>query len=323
MTKTAALTTTSAAHGGTAVVPTGETSASTLAAQARAEIEAMFAIADARPRDEVIIYERILVACKRPRFAEAAVYQRPVGREKNADGKWVDKIATGLSVRFAEEARRLWGNIIVRNTISYEDDEVRHIMGTAIDLETRASAQNTFVVDKVVERTNPREGEVILGVRRNSHGAEVFKVQASESQLFTKTQNLAAKQRRGLILELLPADLKEEALEVCSATTRATIEADNKEERGSRLARMIDVFGDIGVSKKELRDYAGDLDDLGPAGFAKLLQIYNAMKDGEITWDEITASASADPDDSAAEPGSDLSDKLAKQAASKAKGRTF
>ncbi len=85
----------------------GETAATSVAAAAKASIEAAYIMAMRRPRDIDQVRVRLLKACLRPGFAEAARYRRPVGREQNPDtGEWGQKIAEGLSIRFAEEAFR-------------------------------------------------------------------------------------------------------------------------------------------------------------------------------------------------------------------------
>src|SRR3954464_1839255 len=90
----------------------GETSSSAIAAREKASVEARFIMAANRPRDFETSRRRLVDACKRPGFAAMARYSKPVGRER----------IEGLSIRFAEEARVLWGNMDVTVLLVFDDD---------------------------------------------------------------------------------------------------------------------------------------------------------------------------------------------------------
>jgi hypothetical protein len=252
-----------------------ETATSLLAAKAEAEAKSRYAIAVARPRDEDAARQRILKACARPRFADAARYTKPLGGGKSA---------IGLSVRFAEEAARLWGNIHQDMYVLVDDEDKLVLHCVVTDLETNTAAGAPMIVPKYVERRQPREGDEVLSVRQNSTGKQVYRIRANEDAMLVKMNALAAKLRRGLILQLLPADLKEEAMDFCAETARRS---DAKDPDAARKA-MLDRFYGIGVAADELKRYVGKpLEQLAPADVDHLRQVYAAVSQGEASFSDF------------------------------------
>lgn len=271
---------------GTAVVPmgtptpmiaAGETSSSAIAAREKAAVEARFLVALHRPRDFDTCRLRIMKACQRPRFAEVARYTKPVGNQK----------VTGLSVRFAEEAATLWSNISVSALLVFDDDERRIYRVEAIDLETNRNAAMDVMVEKFVERRQVRDGMEVMGSRTNTSGQIVYKVRATEDDLTVKVNANLAKARRNVILELLPADVKEEAEEAIIATMA---DRDRKDPDGARKA-VSEAFFKMGVMPSQLGELLGHpLEQVTPAELTLLRSYYTALKDGEATWAEIVES---------------------------------
>src|SRR5262245_35832870 len=91
-----------------------------LVAKARADIEARWTMALHRPRNMDQVRAMLLKECRRPGFAEVAIYHKPVG-----DG------VEGLSIRFAEAAARCYGNVAQDATQIYDDPDVRVMRVTA------------------------------------------------------------------------------------------------------------------------------------------------------------------------------------------------
>src|SRR5262245_44757755 len=99
-----------------------ETATSAIAAQAMATVQARYVMALQSPRDVDTVRIKLLSECKRPGFAEVAVYARPAGKKKDEEsGRWVDNIVRGPSIRFAEACARISGNILVQSPVLFED----------------------------------------------------------------------------------------------------------------------------------------------------------------------------------------------------------
>lgn len=252
-----------------------ETAASAVAARERAAVEARFIVAVKCPRSADQARLRILDACKRPRFAESARYSKPVG------GKNIE----GLSIRFAEEAARAWGNLDVSGMIVFDDTVRRIYRVTGTDLETNATQSQDVIVEKVVERRNPRQGQTVIGQRLNTKGEVVYLIEANEDELHNKVNAMVAKARRNIILTLIPSDISEEAEELIIKTVR---ERDSKDPAGARKA-ILDAFWTLGVTPEAVQEFLQKpLDQVNPAELSTLRAIYTAIKDGETTWQAAT-----------------------------------
>lgn len=252
-----------------------ETAASAVAARERAAVEARFLVALKMPRNTDQARLRILDACKRPRFAESARYSKPVGKQR----------VEGLSIRFAEEAGRAWGNLDVAQMIVFDDADRRIYRVSGTDLETNATVSVDVVIEKVVERRQPRQGQTVIGQRQNTKGETVYLIEAGEDELHNKVNAMIAKARRNIILALIPSDISEEADELVQTTVR---ERDAKDPAGARK-QILDAFWGLGVTPDAVQDFMQKpLDHLNPAELSTLRAIYTAIKDGETTWQAAT-----------------------------------
>ncbi len=218
---------------------------------------------------------RLLDSCKRPGFAAKARYAKPVG------GK--DKF--GLSIRFAEEARVLWGNIDVTTMLVFDDDFKRIYRVQGVDLETNATDAIDIAVEKFVERRKITAGMEQIGQpRANTYGELVYKVRATEDDLIIKSNNQIAKAKRNVILSLIPADVKEEAEAQIIETQR---NADATDPQGA-VKKIVDAFWALGVSPMQLEEILGHpMAQINPAELTLLRTYYSSLEDGEATWQDI------------------------------------
>lgn len=261
----------------TALAPVAETSSSAVAAREKAAVEARYLMAMGRPRNPDQARLRILDACKRPRFAETAIYAKPVGA----------KSIEGLSVRFAEEARRGWGNLDVTSMIVFDDAERRIYRVTTTDLETNASESQDVVIEKFVERSSVRSGQTVVSTRTNTGGRTVYRIEADEDALLNKVNAQISKARRNGILAMIPSDIREEAEEQVRATRKRR---DAEDPAGARK-RILDSFWSIGVTAEQVAEFIGKpLEQVNPAELDLLRSVYTAVKDGEATWADVMES---------------------------------
>ena len=134
--------------GATSIERVRETAQASMVAQARAAVEAMFVVARANPRSWDNVRVQLLNECKRPAFAKAAWFRKPQG----------NTFVEGLSVRFAETALRLAGNLRRGTRTTYEDDHKRQINIFVVDCETNSESSRDITIDKTVERRNNPRG---------------------------------------------------------------------------------------------------------------------------------------------------------------------
>lgn len=256
--------------GATTLSRSAETSATSAAALSKAEVEARFMVAISRPRDMEDVRVRLLRECDRPGFAEVARYSLP------RSGKRVE----GPTIRFAEAAARLMGNLDIRQPVIFEDDERRIMRVTVTDLETNATYSLDVTITKTIERRTVKDGQEVIGVRQNSTGQMVHIVRSSDDELVQKQAAAMSKAIRNLVLRLTPGDIIEECMDRVVETQSRRDAADPDAAK----KKLIDAFVGVGVKPAQLRDYVGhELDILGPAELVDLRGLFAAIRDGQIT----------------------------------------
>ena len=257
---------------GGVVAPSDETASNAVAAREKASIEARFLMALHRPRNVDGARLRILAACKRPLFAEVARYSKPVGRAS----------VTGLSVRFAEEAGRQWGNLSVTAMCVFDNEEARIFRVTGVDLETNWTSEVDVVVEKTHERRQVKPGDEVLSKRQNSRGEWTYRLRADADALLVKANAQISKAKRNVILDLIPGDIQEEAEQQILQTVAARTKDDPEGEK----KRILAAFYSVGVTPEQVVEFVGKpLEQLNPAEIDFLRTVFRAVKDGEITWD--------------------------------------
>jgi hypothetical protein len=260
----------------------GETSAASVAARAKAEVEARALIAIGRPRDVALFRIKLLEACKRSRFAESARYSKPVGKQK----------VEGFSIRFAEECARSYGNLDIAAVIVYEDDYRRVFDVVATDVEANNTYRFPVTIEKSVERSSTKDGDEVLGKRTNSQGRPTYIIRATEDALLNKQAAAISKARRQLILQHIPSDITEEALEQIAAT----LAAEERSDPAAKRKRLVDAFYALGVMPDQIAEFLGlaKIDAMNAAQIRFMGTIYTGLRDGETTWAEIMASTKSD-----------------------------
>lgn len=247
-----------------------ETSITAAAEQSRAMVQARYVMALQRPRDIEDVRVRLLKECRRPGFAAVARYSKPLG----------GKAVTGPSIRFAEAAVRLMGNVDVATPTLYDDDEKRIVRVCVSDLETNTTFSMDVPIEKVVERRDNR-GREVLSARQNTSGQMTYLVKATEDELLVKQAALVSKAIRTCALRIVPGDIVEECMDQVVATQRAGDQADPD----AALRKVVDAFAAINVGPAELRRYLGhDVATISPGELTDLRAVYAAIKDGETTW---------------------------------------
>jgi hypothetical protein len=250
-------------------VETGEQQAIAIAESKKAEIQASYIMAIKNPRSESMFRQKIIESCKNKYFANSSIWKKPVG------GKTIE----GFSVRFTEEALRLWGNTISDKSVIYEDDEKKVIRFTLLDLETNTKYCEDATITKTIERKNSK-GYVVVGERKNSYGEDVFIVKATDDDIQNKEGAIASKKIRNLVLRIIPPYVKDEAREVILSTMAGQIK-DPKE----LLKKLCDSFSSLRVSVAMIEKYLGHkIEDCTNDELVSLNQIYQTVKDGEASF---------------------------------------
>ncbi len=249
-----------------------EFAATTLAARAKAEVEARFVMAERHPRDMDDVRVRVLAECKRGSFAKAARYKIPNRGE-------------GFTIRFAEAVIQQMGNFYCPANVLYEDDERRIIQAQAIDLERNVTWERTITIPTTVERKDGA-GREILRRRQKADGSIINVVVATEDELLVKEGSAISKAQRTNALRIVPTYLLEEAKNQILATIQARVDKDTDAARKA----LADAFAAIKVMPADLKEFLGcELSQVAPKELVDLRQVYTAIKEGQTTWRELMA----------------------------------
>lgn len=239
----------------------------TQAAKARALVQARFIMAMERPRKWDDVRTKLLKECERFRFAEEATYE-------------VENRGSGLSIRFAESAVRLMGNASVEAVTLMDSENERTIRITAIDLETNADFSQEVTVEKSVERYSDA-GRLVLRKRVTSKGKTIFIVRATAEEVLGLVNREIARVSRGLVLKLIPADIKEDCWDAIQKTVQAGVKADPDAER----KRVLDGFAKLNIMPSEIEGFLGhDVAGCTPAEIVELKRLWLGVRDGEVDF---------------------------------------
>jgi hypothetical protein len=262
-------------------------------------IEARFVMARRFPRSWDDVRVKLLAACERPGFAGST--------ERNADNwgaAWFRKPVgdgiEGFSVRFAEEALRIMGNLAVEPLVVYDDEFTRVVNVTVIDLESNSSTSQSVTIEKTIERHKLPKGETALRVRVNSKGETLYVLQGTDDDVLGKANAVVSKARRTLILQHLPGHIQAECRKRLLEIRFGKAATDPDGER----KRIADGFAKLNVHPADLERYLEHTLALcSPAELDHLRQLWEAVRDGKLTWAEILASKDAEDVDDGDDAG--------------------
>ncbi len=289
-------------------------------AHVRANVEARAIVAQKFPRNIDQVRQDLLKDCKRKSFAAAAIYALPFGGEDS-------KPVTGPSIRFAEACLQHLGNIDVDVLPIYEDAQRIIQQVSVVDLEKNNRIVGVVNVEKTVERRYPPDDPSdVVGTRKNSRGKLNYICRAGEREMRPKVAAEVSKAMRTAVLRLVPAWLKDEALEQIHKTSVAEVAEDPDAHRKA----IIDGFATVGVRAASLATYLGhDLGESSPAELVELRAVFLGIKEGMFTWPDAlrskTGVESDGEDDEGAKGAADVinakiaeaKEKLAKKSAPK------
>jgi hypothetical protein len=249
-----------------------ELAATASAAQAAAIIQAQYMIAFNRPRNMDDCRHRLMTMCQDYAFAEAAIYSKPVGKDR----------IRGLSIRAAEACKAVMGNMRSSRMTLWEDADKKITRVEVIDLQSNSSDMRDVTIIKSIERRHAREGQDVIGQRLNTKGETVYIVRPTDDEMAIKEGAACEKAERECMLKLLPPDWREEMKRLCMLTLERP--RDGKSPEDERKA-LISAFASVGVSAADLTIYLGHSPSaLAPKEKADLREIYVSIRDGEAVW---------------------------------------
>lgn len=239
--------------GAAAIEPVGRA-----AGMFESEIKAAITVAVSIPRKPAKAYERLMEQCDRRGFAEKCEYSFRRGGSR----------VTGPTVGLARQAAAAWGNIRYGLDVIEDTAERRRVEGWAWDMETNTKVTQQDDFQKVHERKDPDTGVT-------------SEVPVNERELRELTNKRGAVLVRNCILQLLPVDLVDAALERASATKKAGAKKDLARNRKQVTRDLIDGFSRFSVTSEMLEEHLGHpLETMDEEELAELRGIWNSLRDG-------------------------------------------
>ena len=220
-----------------------------------ATVQGQILIAKRFPRDVDLSLQKIARACSRTRLASLAVYQYQRGGTD----------ITGPSIRLAEAVASSWGNVKYGFDVVESNDLMNKVRAYAYDMESNVQAERIFSVSNFrftksgqYKMTDPRD-------------------------IYENIANNASRRIRACILEIIPADVIEYAMECCDRTNSQNVEITSES-----LDKLCAAFADFGVTKVQIEaKIQRNLSSIGTAQFIQMRKIYAALKDGIAKADEL------------------------------------
>lgn len=234
-------------------------------ARAVQEVQAAIIVAQRFRRDEVRAERRILDACKRLSLAERAQYAYPRGGVTVA----------GPSIRLAEVLARHWGNLHYGIRELSQSPGMSEMEAFCHDWETNVRATRVFQVKHI--RWKKSAGAVKLQDPRD---------------IYEMTANQGARRLRAAILEVIPGDIVDAALEQCNAT----LAGGGDEPLIDRIKKMTAAFEALGVSQEMIEARVGKkVSAILPVELVTLRNIYQSLKDNMSKIEDWFAPGEAPP----------------------------
>lgn len=238
------------------------------ASKKASEIQAAMVVAKKFPRDQNIAYRNILESCKRKSLAEVSTYQYPRG----------GATVKGPSIRMAEMLAQQWGNMEFGVREIERTDTESTVEAFAWDLETNVKRSMQFQVRHV---------------RDTKQGPKKL---TDERDIYEMIANQGARRLRACILNVIPGDITESALEACYKT----LSGGTTEPLKDRVRKMITAFADHGITQAMITDRLGhDLDAITEAQLHELRGIFTSIKDGQSNredWFDVKGKPSTKPE---------------------------
>lgn len=241
-----------------------------LASRQAQEVQAAVIMAKRFPRDIVEVERKLIEACRRPKLAEIATYEYPRG----------GTTVTGPSIRLAEVAAQAMGNIDFgwAEVQRLEDESI--CMAYCWDIENNIRRTTTFTVPHYRDKTDPKTKQKIK-VRLTD-----------ERDIYEMCANQASRRMRGCILQVVPGDLVDLALEECKKTMEANL--GSVLEQAEKWCKVFER--EYGVPQKQIIKYLGSKPETWTqSDIHRLRKLYNALRDNMTSVEEAFPDMAAKP----------------------------
>jgi DNA-binding transcriptional MerR regulator len=186
----------------------------------------------------------------------------------------------------------IYGNLEVNVMQTQDSIAAQDWRVVVVDHESNVAVSEEVSVPKLVERPVTGTSNKLDNVHTRGDGVLVGTVVASADEVNVQRLDRCARLRRQLLLQKLPAELRQECLAQCLETIAAATQSDGDAARKS----LIESFEEIGVTLDDLKAFLGhSMKSVTDDETLQLRNILNAIREGEATWSEYLASKRPTP----------------------------
>ncbi|WP_338757158.1 hypothetical protein [Levilactobacillus brevis] len=213
------------------------------------EVKGQIFMAKQFPRNQFQAQKSIQDACKRQSLALTATYSYPRGGQN----------VTGPSIRLAEVIAQNWGNMAYGFKELDSNETESTAMAYAWDVETNTRTERIFQV--------PHKRVTKKGVQQLTDPRDIYELVA----------NYASRRVRSCILEIIPGDVVEDAVNECNKTLRGG----NTSPLKDRLAHAFDgLKNNYDITQTQIETYFGyAASEFSESNYAKLISIATSLND--------------------------------------------
>jgi len=245
-------------------LPALDASTALTIAQVADEMKAMVITAHHFPRDENAAFSKIMKVCERPEFAINAAYRFQRG------GKEIK----GPSIHLARTVARIWGHMRSGFRIIEDTGDELHIAGWAYDAEANNYAESPDRFKKLVQR-------------KVGNPPTTRWVEPDERDLRELRNRRGSICMRNALLQLLPQDIVDAALERAEDTLRRSSRGELDQNRTDTIRKLVMSFDEVGVNVAMLEQRLGHAINLVTSDeVAELREVYRSIQDGNTTRED-------------------------------------
>lgn len=213
-----------------------------------ATVYSQMAMAQARPRNMADIQNRLMNICARESLAAVSTYAYAKGGTD----------VSGPSIRLAEAIASAYGNFKYGFEVTERSNGNSKVRAYAFDMETNTQAERIYDV--------PHWRDTKSGGYQITENREIYELEA----------NMSARRMRACILEIIPKDVVDFALEQCNNTLSTKLNLTPE-----RISSMVTSFKEFGVTKEMIEDFIQrKVETIHKTQFIRLRNIYGSLRDG-------------------------------------------
>lgn len=218
------------------------------AAREIATVQAQMVVAKAYPRYLPDVYRRLDQVCASPKLANMATYAYARGGTD----------IQGPTIRLAEAVANNYMNMKFGSEVTDRSNGESTVRAYAFDMETNTLAERTFRVPHFIQTK--------AGRKELTDPRDIYELEA----------NQASRRIRACILEIVPGDVVEYAVDLCQKTRTANID-----KSPEKMSALLKAFRTYEIGKADIEAFIQrKFEAITDSQWLRLQDIYRSLRDG-------------------------------------------